>query len=180
MPRSQRLGTFALLLAGAWLLFGAYVVDPLLPFHPVRLPLAWRLQTSLWAPEGWGFFTRDPREPGTFLFKRTEAGWTSASLAPSFRPATAFGLDRRARFQRGESAALLRGAPGAPWTECRGEPVRCLDRAGVGATLHNQARPRTLCGTVGFVSRPPVPWAWTRSRTPVRMTAKVLKLEVAC
>src|SRR5271166_3733887 len=75
----QTLGAFALVLACAGLAVSAYVVHVALPFNPIRLPFERWVYVTFWAPEGWGFFTRDPQEAALLFFKReTDGKWISA------------------------------------------------------------------------------------------------------
>lgn len=176
----RRLGVFAVGIAGLWAVLALYVVHAALPYNPLRLPYAHALRTQVWAPEGWAFFTRNPREPRPFLYRLDGATWASASLGPHARASNAFGMNRRARAQGVELGLLLEGVPSRSWKRCEEAPLGCLDAAPAAARVANRSPRPSLCGTIGVVRQAPVPWAWARAPKPVVMPSNVIRLEVSC
>jgi antimicrobial peptide system SdpA family protein len=176
----RELGAATIGVAVFWLIVAIYSVYPALPYSPLQLPYANLLNTQLWLPQGWAFFTRDPREDRTLIFVRTNGAWQSAYLAPHARLANLLGLDRASRGQGVEMGTFLKWMNGKSWSRCHDRPVDCLDRIPVLAQLDNKYPHPTLCGTIGLVQQKPVPWAWSRSPTPVVMPSIVVKLEVRC
>jgi len=174
------LGTFAVGLAAFWAVLALYVVHAALPYNPLQLPYAHALRTQVWAPEGWAFFTRDPREPRPYLYRLEGREWASASLGPHARPSNAFGMNRRARAQGVELGLLLENVSVRSWEKCETEPMGCLGRAPAAARVANGSPRPSLCGTIGVVRQPPVPWAWARAPKPVVMPSNVIRLEVSC
>jgi antimicrobial peptide system SdpA family protein len=173
------LGLVALGLLASWSTLGVHAVHSAIPNNPVRLPLKEQLQTQLWLPQGWKFFTRSAREETTSPYLRGEDGrWRSASTAPNFQARNLFGASRDGRAQGVEIGLILRDASHATREACRATPEICLDRARSTATLHTPSPSPTLCGDVGFVFRKPVPWAWSRSK--VQMPSEVLWIKVVC
>ncbi|HEX2204498.1 MAG TPA: SdpA family antimicrobial peptide system protein [Longimicrobium sp.] len=177
----RELGGFALGLAGIWMVVLLYVVHAALPYNPLRLPYAHALRTTVWAPEGWAFFTKSPREPRPALYRLESGGWADVSLGPHAKPSNAFGMNRRARAQGVELGLVLEGVSPKRWSECTGEPRDCLSAASAAARVANRSPGRrTLCGTLGVVRQKPVPWAWARAEKPIVMPSTVIRLEVAC
>lgn len=160
----------------------AYVIYNALPYNPLRLPYARELSDILTtaAPQGWRFFTRDPREPRTRLLTKAGGRWESASLGPTSRPVLAFGLNRRARAQGMEHAWIVSRARAVDWADCDEEVVRCLDDRDVAARIENRVPRPTLCGRVGVVRQSVLPWAWRASRGSLRMPSQVVVFEVDC
>ena len=96
----RRLGLVSAGLILGWLVVAIYVLDASLPFNPIRLPFEQALQLRRIVPEGWAFFTRDPREPQPLPFSRgPDRRWRSASLGPNGRWVHAMGFDRTPRAQ---------------------------------------------------------------------------------
>lgn len=174
------LGLFTAALAAGWIALFAYGATLALPFNPVRLPGVAQLQTRIWFPQGWGFFTRDPREEDIIVHVRDAAGtWQPAGLGPNSRPRYLLGLDRAARAQGVELGLLMAELPTKAWQPCAREDAgTCLEALPVAATVTNPTPRPSLCGAVGVVLRPPVPWAWARSRR--WMPARAARLEVQC
>lgn len=129
-------------------------------------------------PEGWGFFTRDPREAHTFLYRRSDAGWEHVSQRHA-DAANYFGFARLARVKMVETAALLDQVPSSRWSQfpAGAEPLALELQA---VKVSNPAINPLLCGELLVVERPPVPWAWSTARVPVRMAGRAVGLSVAC
>jgi antimicrobial peptide system SdpA family protein len=176
----RRLGAATIALAVFWSVVALYSVFPTLPDGAVRLPYAKPLNMALWLPQGWGFFTRDPREDRTWIFVRVNGAWKSAYLAPHARLSNLLGLDRASRGQGVEMGTFLKWMNGKSWARCHSRPTECLESIPVRAQLDNKYPHPTLCGTIGLVQQKPVPWGWSRSPTPVVMPSAVVKLEVRC
>lgn len=181
-PTARRVGGFVLVLALVWLALIGHVVYPALPYSTVELPTARALRTTLWAPQGWAFFTKDPREPQIQAFGLTDGRWTTLLRAPHSNLRNVLGLDRTSRVQGVEAALLLTEIPSDSWKECMETPVGCLDEAGIAALIDNPSPAPTLCGTVALVFEEPLPWAWARANAEKRidMPSRYAVAEVAC
>lgn len=179
----RRLGLLALGLLLGWSTVTMYALHAALPYNPIRLPFEDRLDMRLILPEGWAFFTRDPREDRMQPYLRGADGqWSTASMTPNFQPKNFFGIDRAARAQGVEMGLLLEAARQVERSACEEEPQVCLGRATVGRTLRNISPSPSLCGQVGIVFQRAVPWAWSRSSQgkPITMPSKILRLDVEC
>ncbi len=174
-------GAFALALACVWLTVCAYAVHAALPFNPIRLPFERWVRVPFWAPEGWGFFTRNPQEEAMLLFVRGRDGqWTSASIGPGGMPKNAFGLNRANRAQSAEAGLLVSKIPQKAFQPCRNQPSVCLEQAPVAMSLNDLTPRPTLCGQIGIVMRKPIPWAWSGSRDSIIMPSRVARINVGC
>lgn len=178
--RARRLGAAGLALGSAWTLVAAFAVHPMLPDNPVRLPGDARGVARAILPEGWAFFTRDPREARMSAWGRGSDGWTRNTSWPHSSPGNLLGLRRASRTQGVELGLLQGEVSEGDWVACSGELQDCLGTAPVARRVHTAALRPTLCGDVAIVSQPPVPWAWARSARPARMPARVVRLEVTC
>jgi antimicrobial peptide system SdpA family protein len=177
-----RLGVVAILVGVFWSTFVLYVALGALPYNPVRPPLLESLRTQVWMPEGWGFFTRNPREERIFLFSSDHGSWIKAALPPLGQPKYMMGLDRAPRAQGVEMAMLLAAQPlRTSWKHCEGAPTQCLERQETASLkVKNRSPNPSLCGLIGFVKRAPVPWAWSNSPKPVVMPSSTARVEVVC
>jgi antimicrobial peptide system SdpA family protein len=177
----RNLGLFGLVLGCMWATVCAYALHAALPFNPVKLPFERWVQVRLWMPEGWAFFTRDPREERMLLFKRDSGGrWVSASIGPNSKLSNDLGLNRASRAQSMEAALLLSDFPTSMFQDCRDSPVDCLQHIRVSGSFKNISPDPTLCGELGIAMQPPIPWAWMASGHPVIMPSRVLRMDVTC
>jgi len=170
----------ALALGALTLWVAAYAAHAALPHNTVRLPGGEERGIRSVLPEGWKFFTRPPQEPRLAIHRRDEGVWRPINAEANAEPRHLFGLRRAARAQPMEAASLLGGVAATAWRKCEVAPERCLDEAALAAEAENQSRTPTLCGDLGFVRQPPVPWAWARRLGPVTMHSKVVRVRVRC
>jgi antimicrobial peptide system SdpA family protein len=166
-----------------WSTVAAYALHAALPYNPLQLPFADRFDIRMVLPEGWAFFTRDPRDDRMMPYVRgADAVWSTASHTPNFQPRNLFGIDRAGRAQGVEMGLLMDAARDAERQACEESPVACLERAPVARKLSNTSPRPTLCGEVGFVFQRAIPWAWSRSsrEKTLHMPSKVLRLDIEC
>jgi antimicrobial peptide system SdpA family protein len=175
------LGGAALLVAVFWFAFAVYALHPALAFNAVRLPFEGTIRMKRWTPEGWKFFTRNPREDRAELFSRQSDGtWVDVGMGPNFTARNYFGLGRMPRAQGIELALLVHGVAKSEWSACTERPEACLERLGHVVPLTNSSPSPTLCGAVGFVMQETVPWAWSGNASIPVMPSRVMRLEVRC
>jgi antimicrobial peptide system SdpA family protein len=181
----RRLALHALLLALSGAALFLYSAHGALPYNPVKLPFESSLRVSRVLPQGWGFFTKSPRDETLTAHRVLEDGsLTPLSRGPHSRMANAFGMNRRSRsegVEMGLLAAAVRKKQKDPWVGCDDGEARCvarLARDGRFIRLQSIAPEPSLCGRLVLKLQRPVPWAWSRS---VReMPFRLLPLEVAC
>lgn len=155
-----------------------YTAHASLPPSAVELPFAGKPIFRSVLPQGWGFFTRSPREAFPVAYRVGPSGqWEEAALGARSNYLGGFG--RRSRVQNIEMGLLL-NASGAEWQPCDGEVSACLHAIGAMAIVANPSPSPILCGDIGFVMREPIPWAWYRSAETVQMPTKTLRLNVTC
>jgi antimicrobial peptide system SdpA family protein len=181
------LGFLSVILTLSWSIVFIYAVHAVMPPNPIKLPFEkhLRLYALMLLPQGWAFFTRDPREERFHVFSRDQNGkWIRALRGPNASPANFFGLKRASRAQGIEVGLLLSKVPGSGWQTCSEQPEVCLEQAPLVATIENITPHPTLCGEVGLALQKPVPWAWSYHRSgsqiTITMPSKVARLEVRC
>lgn len=179
---SRRLGAQLIMMVIVAAMLAVYAIPSALPFNPAKLPLRKDLQPQLWMPEGWKFFTRDPREERLYIMRRDGDHWRSAEFGPNSRAANLFGLRRRSRAQGIEAALILERLPKSHWHDCKESPLVALSQAAVTDTVVNISPSPTFCGDIGIYMQAPVPWAWAKSamRKEVVMPSRVTRVYVKC
>jgi antimicrobial peptide system SdpA family protein len=156
----------------AGLLVG-YLVRAVVPVAAMPAPPGRAVARAL-VPEGWAFFTRDPRRPSPVAYDTARNGQWRPAPPRSRGPA---GLDKRDRARAAEIALLTHRLDGADWTKCDGEPATCLASAPA-TPVANTATVRTLCGDIGIVLQEVLPWAW--NDLPTVLPSRVARLTVTC
>ncbi len=177
IPQDRVLGRVTLALAAVAAVVTIYVVHAAIPVNPVQLPFENTAVTRILLPEGWAFFTANPRTVYPEAYEYSAGRWArqGGSLAV---PSDLFGLDRSARARSSEIALILQDVPSTQWRPCSIDPVRCLAASPVSVHLVNASALRNLCGDIGFVQQQVLPWAWRDTGTI--MPSLVLRAEVSC
>jgi antimicrobial peptide system SdpA family protein len=175
-PASLRVAGATLLCLGtAWGIAIAYSFHSALPYNPLVLPAEDQIRLELWLPQGWGFFTRDPREPDVRVLRK-QGGGSWEFVTPDDR--RWLGFNRVARAQGFELNDLIQQLPAGQWLECDRDPLACVEDASGAARARNHASSPTLCGPIAFLLQEPVPWAWRSSS--VVMPSRLLRVDVQC
>ena len=180
MRRPSRLLVLRVTLAVAWGFALLMVHAGSMPQNPLPYSMKLQQNVTLLFPQGWAFFTRDPREATERIYRRTPAGLREVSYACSSRR-NLFGIRRDARAVHVELVHLLSRAPMQLWRRCEGSAARCAAEVREPPiSLGNGTPLQRLCGDLIIVRRPPVPWAWSGARRRIDMPGTVLSLRVRC
>jgi sporulation delaying protein A len=169
-------GAALVLLVLGWSIAVAYSLHSAFPHNPVALPGERALHLHAWLPEGWGFFTRDPREGALRPYR--EAASREWKPVESGMERRFLGFGRRARAEGFELNTLLKQVPTESWVPCERDPAACIEAGMAAAELQNTATSPTICGNVAFVMQEPVPWAWRASQ--VVMPSRYVRVYVKC
>lgn len=174
------LGLCFVIIAAVWSVLFFCSIQAALPFNPIKLPWKTGLLFKVFLPQGWKYFTRDPREDRLQALSKDNRGhWTSALLGANASPSNGFGLRRRTRAQAIEMGMIAVQAKKEQWAQCQERLETCLERASV-VPVKNDSPHSTLCGEIVLVRQPPMPWAWSRAKGEVTMPAKYARLDVSC
>lgn len=147
---------------------------------PLRYSSSEKLNLIAILPEGWSFFTRNPREATDHVYHRQEAGWVSLGRTNS-HVANLFGARRTARIHGIELSALLQQVAVGKWHRAvvRLEDLKAIESIPVMKVTNPALRP-TLCGQLLVQRREPVPWAWSSRRDAIEMPADIVRLRSSC
>jgi len=158
---------------------GVYAAHVPLPANALDLPGENKAAMVKIFPQGWKFFTRDPRLAEPTPLRKVGDEWLPFENAASGTAANFFGASRQGRALGPELGWVLAPILDSDWRDCDGPIAECLAQA-PGKPIKTTLEHPQMCGTVGLVMRKPVPWAWAKRTPAVTMPAKVLRLEVQC
>jgi len=143
-----------------------------MPHAVVRPPLAdsagYVAVTLL--PQGWGFFTKNPREPSYNLYS-IESSNAVRSVDPAVESAASnlFGLRRSPRIAQGVRTAIGESIPDDRWAACvsTADVGDCLREVTVEGlqTIESPVRSTVAvyCGLFLMARAEMLPWAWRES-----------------
>ena len=180
MKETHLLWLTRVLLTAFWSAVVAVVFLGNIRNQPFRPTPDQRQFTMALTPEGWAFFTRNPREPVDRVFRWEGTAWTRFNK-PNASPENLFGFRKTSRPIAAELSMLLGQVPPGRWQSCDADLTACLGNPALTAVpIENHSRIQGICGRFVLERRPPVPWAWSESIDEVHMPAKVVMLDVAC
>lgn len=156
-----------------WLIVLSYIFKSSLP---VVSDLTYENKATLFnfVPQGWGFFTRDPREDELILFEiknnSIERFTKTNSAISSF-----FGVSRKNRLINVESGILLPEIEDSLWKSMKGREL-ILDKTLKTDTIINRFHPCNIKGDFFFVKQERIPWAWAGNK--IIMPYKYVKVHI--
>lgn len=150
-------------------------------YSPLRLPYENHINLKAIIPEAWGFFSKNPREPKYYLYKKISGDWERISLGPNSNPKNYFGLNRQARAQGVEYGLLLVQLRSEKWDSSTTNSLEAsLKKAEVKMELKNISPNPTLCDSIAIVSKEIVPWSWAKENAKSDMPLRYIKLVAKC
>ena len=131
-------------------------------------------------PQGWAFFTRDPREPYVSLYQQREQRWEQVNSTTVAGGEHLFGLDRSARTENYEIDVIISQISEKEWARCEKEPItRCFPESPPpGVSIHSHGEDLRFCGLLAVTVHKPVPWAW--ADLVEQMPGSYVFIEVEC
>jgi antimicrobial peptide system SdpA family protein len=162
----------------------AYMFGSVLPYSALGQSYTHRRSLHTLIPEGWAFFTRNPREDKLVGFRYSESGILEAVEQRSMAdPGFLWGIRRTKRAQQVELAVLATAVEGDYWIQCTGPIEECIARRELplrSVELTNPRHPSSVCGEIYLVLQPPLPWAWWRSLPKAVMPSEIALVNVRC
>jgi antimicrobial peptide system SdpA family protein len=129
-------------------------------------------------PQGWGFFSKDPRDPIMGLYAADEE--SSEILWPTMRTDNIFGLYRKGRSQGVEMGGLFTKVKEEEWSECESGDLNSCKKKAQEVVLENDTPSPLLCGTYYFTQEETVPWSYFKYSESDSKITQIVKGEVSC
>jgi len=171
-----------LALVAFWGILFVYVANSALPHNTIRLPYQDRFldqQLKMFLPEGFGFFTRNPKETRLLVYQIRNQTLIKLNQ-PNFSFDTFFGLRRRSRAINLELGLLLDQIGQDQWQDCEDSLNYCVFQTeNRPAKFDNFNLSPFLCGELIIQKKDPVPWAWAKNFNR-EMPSQFLKLKIHC
>lgn len=125
-------------------------------------------------PEGWGFFTRDAREPRTLIYKKKDDELVLINDSGA-SPKYLFGLSRKTRRQNIELGQLVGQIPDSIWVACPSKRWKDCEPSYTHLVSDPFKHP-VLEGEYIIIKQNPVPWAWSKSYNDIKMPFELSKI----
>lgn len=134
-----------------------YGIMPATAHNPLtHLPYAAHIKIEQWFPQGWGFYSKDPRDV-TFQVVAIDTGKQVVDW-PNNRLVNWFGLKRSGRSQGVEAGLLQETIRASDWQETEVNPLTKLKQMSP-IKLTNKTPFPTISGDIGFIKQEALPWS---------------------
>ena len=181
LQRSTSLGVLALVQCGLLAAFAITVAVAAMPFNTLNLSDDLRSTVMSLIPEGWGFFTKNPRDPEIQVAVLHNGRLEKLNIVSSFEAKYAFGFNRLSRAQGLELDNLLgQLQTSGLWHDCQQNVSDCAQTLQVQKRLVNSAQFPTLCGDLVLYQSRPIPWAYRNIKPTLNMPSRQTRVEVVC
>ena len=171
-----------LLFSAAWIGLWGYttykVILSSLPYNPFSPEYKEKIRIMTFIPEGWGFFTRNPREPDLHLFILKNNRWVKNPNMPISNFRNAMGLSRLPRAQSVEIAMLISKVKENDWKTSELN-INNLELKNPSIITIKELFPYAILkDTLCIVQQAPIPWAWSWNRSVLKMPSKYIVINV--
>ena len=176
----QKLAWITLGIASVWAFVLFSVLKVMTPYNPLSATKESKANLVAFFPQGWAFFTRNPREANTFMYK-VENGQLTPAIETNASISNWFGIRKETRVKGVEMGALLGRLDKKPWTECP-EGINSFEQVDSleSVRIINGAPKPHFCGEYLLETREPVPWAWAKIMDKVKMPSNIIKINALC
>lgn len=158
--------------------FVGFMLSISLPFNPLSEHLRGESIVKSFVPEGWAFFTRDPREERLEVVYRVGGRWVPNPLVPMGKLSNELGLWRKVRAQSVEIAMLLPQVRKDQWIEHpKGFWTSVVTSSKSQEVVDTSPYP-VLPDTIAIVKHEPIPWSYARMITVDSLPCRYVVLAI--
>lgn len=129
-------------------------------------------------PQGWGFFTRNPREENIIMYKFDEKDSVVKITDKNFSFNNYFGLSRKQRYEAIQMSALLSDIKEEEFVKCNEISVQNCDINKVIISNNTKNKNNYFKGTYFLKKEKAIPWAWSKSKEKLKNPYKVIEIEI--
>jgi len=150
--------------------------------NPIKLNVNLENKIFTFVPQGWAFFTRNPREAQIVLYKRNEFNKFEEIDQRHACIGNLFGLNRSASKIMSELQLIKNKTNDSLYknTQWNYQNNIYTDVSIKAVSVKNQMKNPILCGEYIVIFQKAVPWAWCKSLYKIKMPAKIMKLNITC
>lgn len=172
-----------LAIGGFWIVVIGSIALTNLPYSPLSLSLGMKLNILKLAPEAWAFFTRDPRLPHIFVYRKTRDHTLEGVDFRPFQMRHVFGLDREPRILSQIFSEVADTVPAQAWiaekhtyglTELFPEKLRKT------IVIKKFPSMKLVCGEYVLKKQAPPPWGWRNQNPDITTLSHVVAVEITC
>ena len=159
-----------------WVVIIFYIGMASVPFNPLSIPKIKNIDIALLIPEGWGFFTKNPKESTIVFFtKNTRSQWITFTKSNSDKEFL-YGLSRKNRRILAESSNILKSINDTCWLKRESEVLNFSTLQTL--LVKNSFKKPIIKGDFIVVKQERLPWAWSRNYLSINMPYEIIRIQV--
>lgn len=150
--------------------------------NPIKLNINLENKLFTFVPQGWAFFTRNPREAQIVIYQKTADNRFEEISQRHSSHNNLFGLKRKASKILSELQFIKREINDSLYQNTMWsyqEKIYSKVPLEV-VSVQNQMEDQILCGEYIVIYQKTVPWAWSRSLYRIKMPTKIIRLNILC
>ncbi|MFP7231813.1 SdpA family antimicrobial peptide system protein [Bacillus subtilis] len=145
---------------------------------PIPLTKDSKFLMSSILPQGWGFFSKNPRDTAIGLYEAADA---SAKVRwPNMRADNLFGLYRYGRSQGVEMGVIYGQVGKEQWTACKEKDLGACKSTAKTVQLKTPAPRPLLCGSYYLTKEDIVPWSYSKYTPSSYQVKSIVKVVISC
>ncbi len=150
-------------------------------FNPIQSKYNKKKLVVSLTPQGWAFFTRNPREAQTLIYEVKD----DKLVLLKHKHSSIYnwiGLDRRASVLVSEMSIIRSKVPDSMFmtTKWNYQTNKTGDFPSESIAIKNEIHNPTLCGDYVLVFQQPIAWAYSKSMDNIDMPAKSVRIKIEC
>jgi len=165
-----------------WVTVGTLSFLSFVPDNPISIKKSLRTDIQTIFPQGWNFFTKNPRDNYVLVLQKIDSSYQIHRLLPNSNLNNIWGIKRNGRALGSEMGVIMKQIPKEIWRKCEGENV--LHKINKDTTIviemNNPFDNQIICGEIAILEIEPVPWAWSTSRNFFEMPGRYIKINLLC
>jgi len=166
-----------------WVSLSIILLAIAMPYNPISGYITNERSIKSIIPEGWGFFTKSPRDEALYTFILKSNVWIPYSGQNNSNAFNFFGINRNAREKGILYSTLLKQLNGSDWASYKNVGLRQFNNIHLKTVIvNNSTDDLEFCSqTLLLVQTSTIPWAWSNSVNGTNgIVAHVAKIYVNC
>lgn len=155
-----------------------------IPENPIRLRYSFfnNKEMKYLIPQGWSFFTKNPREEEIYIYDLSNSLNTKIKLN-NIQLNQLFGIKRENRIIYTKTSTVFQNIDASLLIDFKGDALGFIQKEENMKTLNEvsvNVRKPSLCGKYLIEVKQPIAWSWLSIKSKVKMPSKLIIIDFKC
>ncbi len=161
-----------------------YIVVTSIPENPIRLRYSFfnNKEMRFLVPQGWSFFTKDPREEEIYIYELNNSDNKKIRLN-NIQFNQLLGVKRENRIRYTKTSNIIQNIDPSLFLDFNGNAQKFVNQNNNKERINeisiNVKKP-SLCGKYLIEIKEPIPWSWLSIKENIKMPSKLIIIEFKC